>query len=500
MGVWISAKSAATRHGVYAISATPPKTIQAIGTGVAAIVGQFPWGPSQTLTTPASTKEMLQMFAPEGSTRTSGGYLSLINKGFPTLKIVRVLGSDAVIAHGHLVDGATEIVKVTLKYPGTLGNSVTAAITTASDGDANHFNLDVSLTGTSGTTTDSFKNLNYSATGTHSAPSFTDKVLVGAITSVNNGRPDNATGVTFSAGSDGTVSAASYVGTAGTGNLGIALLEGDSEVRAVFVDDCGSSYRATVNAGLQAHATLMGDRLAYINGNSGMTLASTIVDKANYVSNERVVYVDPWVYAYDDVTGAEQLCEPSSFVASVACQVSPSTSVAWKDSEVGAMLGGVVRLQNDRGQGAATNTAAGVCTIVSEQNGGHRIEAGVLTCANITPANKNITRTRMGDYIANSFVRSSRGLVDSPNVEENQVIEVATLQKFLDGLKAAAKSDPNHSPHIVDYSIGDLSAYNSANDLANGEFTIPASVQLSSAQEKIFLLLQYGEGVTVTTA
>jgi phage tail sheath protein FI len=368
-------------------------------------------------------------------------------------------------------------------------------VSDASDGVAGHFNLTVSVTSASGTTSDVFKNLNYSGVGTNSVPDFSDKLLVGSITFGSAGRPDNAT-LTCASGADGTVEAADYVGTAGTGNIGIALLEGDKSIRHVFADDPGNSFRATVNAGLKAHAELMGDRVAYINGDSGLTLAATISDVASYRS-ERTVYCDPWVYIYDDTTGAEQLVPPAPFVASVASQTSPSTSVAWKDSEVGTMLGGIVRLASDRGNGAADNTDAGVVTIIREEDGGHRLEAGKLTIYPSEPSKGNITRTRMGDYIAVAFVRSARGFVDAPNVPVNWMMEVGMLDSFMQTLVRNRDNDPNHTPYVDDYSIGDLAAVNSPNDLANGNFTIPLDVKIGSSQEKIFLSIRHGESVTV---
>ena len=64
MPVWISSPSAARRHAAYAIERTPNAVVQAIGTGVAALVGQLPWGPDGTkVTTPAGPKDMIYTFA-----------------------------------------------------------------------------------------------------------------------------------------------------------------------------------------------------------------------------------------------------------------------------------------------------------------------------------------------------------------------------------------------------------------------------------------------------
>src|SRR6266849_5236162 len=66
----------------------------------------------------------------------------------------------------------------------------------------------------------------------------------------------------------------------------------------------------------------------------------------------RTVYTDPWVYVLDDVDGTKRLVPSAPFAASVAAQLSPSTSIAWKDPEVLAMLDAIVDVEFDRGNGA----------------------------------------------------------------------------------------------------------------------------------------------------
>lgn len=498
--VWISSPAAARRHGAYAYQRVAPGTVKAVGTSVAAVVGQFPWGPDHQVVTPADTKTFLQTFAPAGMSRVGSGYLACLGKAFPTLKVVRVTASSgAVAAHAHCVESATQVCTITLNSVGTAGNDVKWTVSNASDGNADHFNLDVYVTGATGTTTDSFRNVNL-----HTAPyttvDCTGKILVASVVKDADGRPDNASAQSFSEGADGSVAAADYVGTAGSGDKGLAVLEGDSSVRHVFDDHAFTATgTATVNAGLKAHAILMGDRLAYVAADASQTLGQ-VKTLANGFAEERVVMTDPWVYIKDDTTGAEHKVPANSFAASVACQTSPSTSIAWKASEVGTMLSGIVRLETNRGNGAADNTDAGVVTVIEEENGGFRFEAGVNTLAPTDPSKKNITRTRMGDYIAVSYISSIRGFVDAPNVAETWALETGMLQKFMDGLKRNVKSDPDHTPFVVDYAIGNLSADNSEQDVDSGKFTIPLSVKIGASQEQIFLAVTHGEGVSFTKA
>lgn len=485
-----------TRHAAFAIERPPPAAIKAAGTGVVGLAGQFPWGPPQVANQPVSLKDMNDTYAPPGMDRTGSGVLSLIHKAFPVLYVVRVLGATPVKAGAVLLDGSDDIVHVTAKYAGTAGNSLTATVAAASDGDANHFNLTVTVTGASGTTSETFKNLNYSGTGSDSAPTFGSSLLVSAITKTIAGRPDNGS-YSFASGTDGSaIVLADYIGTQGSGDKGVALLE-SKPVNVVCVDDPGNSLRATVNAGLQAHAVAKGDRIAVVNGNSGLTIAATVTDAATY-SSERVVYVDPWVYVTDDVDGTLRLVPPAPFAASVIAQLSPSTSPAWKAVEVQAMMQGISSLESERGEGLGTLTEAGVMGICKEDTGGFTFEAGVLTVAPADSTRKNIARRRIGDYIAKSVVQSLRPFVDAPNVEAIQTDIVQAVSGFMGELKRAVKFDPAHTPHVVDFAIGNLSAVNSAVSIAAGIFVIPLDVQTSASMEKIFLSVQFGEGVVVS--
>lgn len=501
MALFITTKAEALRHDVYALEKLSAAVITPTGTGTACIVEQFPWGPSQTLTTPTSRADLLNTLAPPGMTRTGSGYLALIRKAFPTLKYVRVLGSTAATATAVInKTGPTALITISLKYPGTEGNSVSITIAAASDGDANHFNITATVTGTSGTTSETIHNYNVSGIGTTSALTTADRARLRLIGSIAH----NSTGVpilgstTCSGGTVGTIDGTTYVGTAGTSNAGFAKLEGDKTIDHFFVADPGNSIRATVNAGIKAHADLMTDRVGYMNGNSANTAAQAQSDVASYRS-QRVVYCDPWVYIIDDVDGTQRLVPSGPFAGSVASRLPPSTSIAWKSDVVGTMLGGIVDLESDRGDAAAQNTAAGIATFIREDDGGFRIEAGVTTIAPSSPTKKNLTRTRMGHYIARSVKSSLRPMTDMPNLPVYQQSIVDAVTTFMERLKKnATKEDAVFLPHVLDYGIGDLDSENPQEDKDAGDFSVPLDMKTSSSMERIFLNVNYGETVTVT--
>lgn len=499
MPVFVTSKSVARRHGVFAIEQTPPGTIRATGTSTSAIIEQFPWGPAQTLYTPSSSSDFIQKFAPFGMSHTGSGYLAFIRKAWPLLKAVRVIDAATAVQATATIpkSGPTNMLTLTLLFPGTAGNSVTATVASASDGDANHFNLTVTVTGASGTTTDTLINLNYSGVGADSVPDLTKTLLLGAITKLATGVPTPGT-YTFSSGTNGTIDGTTYVGTQGANDKGVAKLEGDRTIDGFFCGDPGNSIRAVVNAGFEAHANFMTDRVAYINGNSGQSSSAAISDVASYRSI-RTCYVDPWVYIFDDVTGAKTLVPAACFAASVAAQLPPSTSIGWKDDAVQAMLSGIQDLEADRGEATADLTDAGISVINREDQGGFTFEAGVNTFNPSNPAKGTLARTRMGHYLGRSIATSLRSNVDAPNVPVVQEDEVHAVSTFLGTLEKNAKSgDPARVVHILKGVIGDLNAANAQADLDAGEFSIPVEVKTSASQAKIFVLLTYGETVNPT--
>jgi phage tail sheath protein FI len=306
-----------------------------------------------------------------------------------------------------------------------------------------------------------------------------------------------AASVAFASGTDGTITAADYIGTQGMADRGLAMLEPDDEVSLVFFGDPGNAFRSACNSGMQQHCDGMGDRFGFINGPSGQSVTSVQADVSNYRS-QRVVYCDPWVYENDDTTAAEQLVPSASFAASVASQLPPSTKISWKNPEVIAMLDGIVDLEFDRGQQAASNTAQGIATFIREKNGGYTIEADVVTIAPNDPTRKRLCRGRIGVYVAESITDSLRPNVDGPNVPITQQGIIDAVETFMDGLKRAQDNDPAHNPYVLDYDIGNVNAANPAADAENGDFTIPLDVKTDPGMEKIFLSVQFGEAVQIT--
>lgn len=499
MGLFITTLAQATRHAVYAIERSNPTAIQAEGNGTVGMVGQFPWGPDGQIIQPTDSSDRLLTVAPPGMDHTGSAYMCMSGKAWPDLRLVRVLGSAAAAAVGALQNAVpTTIANVTAKYKGTAGNSIVGIVKDATDNDANHFDLDVQVTGASGTTTDVFQNINFSGVGADSVVDCSQARLVASIAKAATGRPVNGT-YAFASGANGTINSGRYLGTPGNADFGLALFEGDPEIDIVFTDDPGNTDRAAVNSGLLAHQILKGDRVVVMNGPQGQTPSAA---RTNAALNQGTgaFYVDSWFYQKDEIDGTERLVSPACALASVMANLPASTSAAWKSDVVQAKLAFISRLEFNRGDAAGTASAAGVCTLIKEIGGGYTFEAFVNTSAPVAPTKKNGTRTRMGIFIAKSLQRSLRPNVDAPNVPTVQNDVIGATQTFMDSLKTAATTNPLGLEHVADWGWGDMEQANLTSDLDAGRFTLPLDIKTSSQMEQILLSVQYGENVVVKFA
>ena len=486
-------------HGVYAVERPPPSIILPAGTGRAGIVGQFSWGPVQIETGPDLNADRTQKFQPLGMSRANSAWLMLKSTSYPELCVVRVLGVGAVAATATVnKTGPTPMLTVTLKFPGSQGDNVVASVMDASDGDPNHFQLQVTVSNAEGTTTDIIDNINFSGVGADSVIDFTNAVLIGGITKLAAGSPTRGQ-VTFSGGTDGAaITANDYVGTQGSTDKGISLFEGDPLMRHVYVDDCGNSLRAAVNAGLEAHANYLLDRTVYLSGNSGLSSAGAITDANSYESTN-VVYVDPWVYVFDDLGNRQQI-PPACFGASLGASVSPSTSFAWRDDSVRRLLSAIQGVVSNRLAQAPQQTLQGISTIVPYSKGGYCFYAAKVTIAPANPAKANWTRTQMGIYIASSVTASLQSDVDAPNVPVNQNDVVTAIDEFLDQLVANKDENPNTAPYILGYTKVPTSDSNTQFSLDSGNFIVERNIKIGSSMERIIFSVQFGETVQITAS
>ncbi len=479
------------------VGATP--LVTAIGAGAVGLVGQFPWGPDAELTEVASIGEFYDIFAPQGSDRTATGVLAVIAAAWPRLFLVRALGSSAAKATATLESSApADLLTVEALCKGTTGNSLSAVVSDATNGDATNFKLTVSLTGASGTTTDVFDNVLIAAGVVSvngvavSSDTFEDKLLIGALTWIANGRPVNAT-YTFSSGANGSVASTDYVGTAGAPDQGVSLFEAEPAIRAVVADDCGDSLRAAVNAGLLAHAILMGNRIACVNGNSGLTVANTRTAKAALTTTKNGHFAAPWAYVRDTVTQAERLVPPGVFAASLIAQWPASTAISNRSAEAATMLSKITRLESDMSSARAVNTSLGIATLIKRANGSFTFESDP-TMYYSTDANAgDLKVVRVSIEMIVTFLAKFESFTDQPNTALNRAAIFGAWKAQLEAWKRASQQNGAlFAFYIDDYVVENPETATTPSEIAAGLVKIPTTVRVGSASSHIVLQLQAG--------
>lgn len=495
--IWQPSVSNALGPGVYGVNVKPPVTLPAEGTDITCLLEQFPWGPAQTIYEPTDPADAILTFYPPGFNRNLAGPLALSGKGWPDPRIVRITAASGTVAASATINktGPAACLVVTLNSVGTAGNVASWTTSAASDGNAAHVNLAVTVTGVSGTTTDLVPNINVSGTGAdYLGADLTPKLrLIGSIAKSASGTPLLASG-TFTSGADGAVAATDYVGTAGLGDHGLALTEGEPDINHVFFGNPGNSLLTACNTGMQAHAALMGRQFCYISGPSGQAASAAQTDVANY-RDDRLIYVDPWMQQLSDQDSTLQTIPTAPMAASVASQLSPSTKISWRAAEVAGMMTAVRGVEAVRGQQALTNSNNGIVTLIKKRGGGFAFYTDVTSNSTVNTGAPALTDQRMGVFVITSAEDGFQENVNGPNVPATQMPMRAALTSFLTGLIFNSKKDPAHNPYIKGFSLDPNDASNPEASLDAGDFSIPTNMQTDSGMIRIFVPLQYGPSV-----
>ena len=490
MPLFLDSQSQAQMAGVFAIEIAPPRVIEGVSNGFVGLVGQFAWGPKQTIVTPANASEFYDTFEPAGSPRSSLGYYAVMRRRRLPLKVVRVLGSGSAAATATMTGTGGNTV-ATAKYHGVLGNSITLTQAAAASGDTSKRDYTVTLTDSvTGTTQEVYADVPL-PTGTAVTVDVSKSKLLASLTlgAAMSAFPSNAT-TSLSSGSNGSAAGSSdYIGTAGTANQGLALFENEGEVRVVVVDDCGNSLRAAVNSGLAAHATTLRDRIAVLQGNADAADWSTV---KGYVTGglvtDYVVFVGAWAKVFDDA-GVVQTSPISTMIASAMVNLEPHQSHAWWDdvaTQYYSMVESIVAnfaYSSDTVRAEALSRGIALpCQLASGQWAQQHDRN-----TNTAPSKRFTVRRRTLNYLALSLQRGLTSYVNGPNFEESNVDLKTVVDNFLDSERSKKR--------IIGFSTS--IAANTPTSLGLGEFLLDIDAPTPAPREKIFLRMNVGPTVTL---
>lgn len=498
----VTSISAAAGRGVFIIYKAVLAAITAVGTGRAAMVAyDLPWGPLDEETSYSDAATFRKTFAPAGFTRTGQAYLMATRFPWIDLQIVRILGNAPAKATINAQKaGALDCVQLPAKYFGTGGNGITAVVSAASDANADHFDLTVQKmdAATGLNTTEVYLNVDSTQTDAAYWSGITAASdLLGPLVKSSVGRPVNGT-YTLAAGTNGAaVGSANYLGTPGSADKGIALLENDADVSFVFTDDPASGIHAAVMAGIKSHCVFMKDRRVGIL--MGLPAETVATAKTNVALNKdsHCVYVYPHCKVLDD-QGNKVVIPLSGPLASFATLLTPHLSCAYKSKDFTKALSNIVELDASTASKSVRIELEKVGVMAFEKNkkSGHFSPYNDITTDAVTP----LFVTRMSDYIAFSIAERLEDFRGAPNDTETQEDERTLIKSFLKEMYDNKKIDHIFRPCIDGYEQLPLEATNTQAQLDAGDITHGAKVKIISEQKRIFLSIEAGTSVKVTMA
>jgi hypothetical protein len=494
-------------EGVYIKETTPPAGITEQSLNVVGVFGKTLKGPDYPVVI-TSESRLVEVFGAGylNGVRVNDVHTSLLNKGMAQIVVNRVRAAAAVKASFTLetaaAGGGTAIARIDASSVGTWGNSIRFNVRAATDGNANHWNINFidDITGRSFL----YENLDTTTGNDNLALKIgTDDGRLIDIVKLASGRPvNNAAGVdgadadgyvnlgetvaafTSVAGTDGSVADSDYTGTA-------KPLQNIASYPGIAVVYCAEYSSATVKSGMETAAAASSDRMFLIGADSeSVNVTSAITDVADYRS-DRIVYCYNHVYTIDPITGTEILVRPESWLAGVLANTDVDIHPGEEDTK--RYLAGITKLYQpaiSRGDYVLLR-AAGICALEIDL-GSPVFVSGMTTSVN--PSLTQITRRRMTDFLQLSAAYALRFHVKKKNTIERRRAINGTLKGWLEGLARAGrvvdKNDDGSGAFEIDGEI-----LNNPTDRGNGIERILMRVRLIGHMLHVVLQTEIGTGV-----
>lgn len=461
--------------GIIVNESAPAPNIAGVAANVAIMVAQCQRGAS-ALTEVGSIGEFHEVF---GKSSTHGANTCLKNKKFGSLKVIRVIASDAVQASKAFASSATDRITFYAKQgKGVFGNSIQVKI---EDGTVSGKKYTIHDNNTGAVLPDEvYDNV---AIASITSSTFASSNLITATVNSSAAEPTNAAFTALASGAEGTVADTDY-------QTAIALAEEEASGNFIFLD----AYNDTRNGYLETHVANTQDKIAILAGAEGDSVATAITDVADYRDTDgRLIYAYPWVQT--SIDGSSTYTSPASWVASVLSQTSPHIDPAFTKNK--QFLGGITGLKT-----ALTRTNyislknAGIMAFEMDDSEA-KIKSGIVT--QISDSSKiTVLRRRMADYLTASVANYLKNFQNAVNSKANRQLVKGAILSFIQ-----AQENEGILPKDSDVTTGkaklvDTESLNTDATIAAGYFKILWKQRIYSAMRYIVLQAEIGESVTVT--
>lgn len=460
--------------GIIINESAPSPNIAGVAANIAILVGVSQRG-GHDLTDVGSIGEFHEVY---GKSSSYGANVALKNKKFGRLKFIRVEATSSVKALKAFASTAVDRITFTALHKGVYGNLIKVTIENGTTAGKKYtiqdLNTDAVLP------TEVYDDVVITAVGT----TFANSNLVSVVVNSSAAEPTNAAATALATGADGAVADGDYEDA-------IAKAEVEAAGNVMFLD----TYNAVRNGYLEAHASLMQDKMVVLAGLEDDDVADAVTDVANFRDADgRIIYAFPWVKTTID--GADTYVNPASFMVSVLSQTAPNIDPAYAANT--QFLGGVTGLKlNPSRANYISLKEAGIAAFEYDSDIGYKIKSGIVT--QISNSSKiMIARRRMADYLTASAARFLKNYQNAPNTKENRTSAKGAMMAFIQ-----QQENEGILPRDSEVTSGvaklvDTESLNTDATIAAGYFKILWKQRIQASMRFIIIQAEIGESVVVT--
>jgi hypothetical protein len=499
--------------GIYVRELTPSRPIRATVAGKRGVIGQCVRGPVGRAIEITSYARFAEVFGERdygaGGAIIGEVWKSLINKPFSPMVVVRAAAAAAVTASFTLETAAggagTAVLRVDASSPGIWGNDVRVKVSAASDGDANHFNLEVKYLSRA----IKYQNLDISGTNDNTALVIgDDDGRLVTLTKLAAGRPvNNAVGVdggdtegfinlgetvaafTSVAGTEGTIADSDFTGTGGP----LEVINGYKGIGPRYV--AGRSNSA-IKAKILTLAASLNEGLWLICPDASNTAQATVITEAGTNRHKRIAYEHNHPITLDPTTAQKITTEPHAWMASDLSQLDPDghpgveEASEWKVGIVGLTFEGLQPGDYD------ALDAAGINSLERNEEGGIGWVSGVTT--SLVNNDRTIDGRRTKDFLISGIVSRLKGSKYKPNTVERRESDRAAVVGWLTGLARSGRYVDRNESGSPMATVANGSDVNTRTGQAAGIQKMLVRAALIPMNLVLNLLMEVGTDVTFT--
>jgi hypothetical protein len=502
--------TALTTPGVYLQIQPPPTIINGVATNLLGYVGVGSWGPVNSATLIGSSNDQANWLGSPQVRKydVSTAVQVALAAGANAIKYVRVTDGTDVAASCLVKDTAGTVTGLTLTalYTGTIGNTLTAAITTGTAPSSYKLTL-----ARPGFTAEVFDNV----TGTGAA------LWAAFVSAVNNGLSDQrgpsqlfvatvgsstaapSTSATFTAtgGTDGTgtITDTTLVGVDGTSTTrkGMYALRGSGVQVGALVDHSDITAASTILAFGLAEGIYFGIQGAV---GASYTTVSTALNTAGADGYGIKVFVGDWVYWQDGTNKVQRLLGPTTFWAAKQAVLAPHLSsmndpilgmastqrVYQKNAYSGAEIGQILTSRLD--------------VITNPSPGGNYFACQTGKNASSNAATNGDNYTRMINYLALTLSSAFGYAIGKPQTGDLRRDAKSAMQSFLGKLWDAKMIGDVNNEQAVPFTVILDDTNNSDAAVASGYMQADVAVKFLSIVYYFVINLQGGQTVTIKSS